>query len=602
MVQVKLISAIIPNLNLNITSNNDSINVLHWQCEANICLKNDKLVIDNTNFENQTLKFVELAKEHNVSIALTPEYAFSWEMINNIIVDSSLKPSHGKLWCFGMKYISLNDFDLWCKGHNVVNSDNVSTHLSDNEHSYVVIFDGLREEKTFVNLLAYLFVTDNNKLIVILQSKLEHMRDSLYDFEANGLSLGDKIFLFDGNGSSGRVFCSLICADALEKTYYDEITKYSSEKYVFLFNPQCNEKPYHETLLLRMDDNLDSNWRFLRLNWSHDSIIGSKTLDLGTEYIYKENDNIKDCWQKESFKECYVKNRSKGLNLLMNDSRRCQWTFDGQEHVALYNIKMPVFSSKISTVNHEFIANKIYIYEENSWIIRDLCPIKQFQEVLADCNLDYTFDLIDKLKCDNCKSPDKCSLILWDRFVSLCRGKAEHKVFLKNTNADENGNNLMINDSLTNFSNKMIKKLIKKEFDNINKIANYLENFTENSEKSDDDIKILNHIISGGICFDIDKNFPQNKSTMFNINHNIHRGLAIYTKDTIKADLTTQFENYSKNTDAEPLGVMLFYPDGDDAVQLFPNPKWKNYTETGLKGMRPPSFSNIGIGGEMNDA
>jgi|GEM_PF-3523162 len=604
MVQPILLSQKIPNLHLDITSSHsDSFSVIHWQCEADLRIEDRTLVVDDKQFDNKALNFVVLAKKQNTSLALTPEYSFSWKLLDKIIADPNLQPTASKLWCFGMQYIQLSDFDQWCCKHASISIEDFAIHASDGSQPYVVIFDGFRERKKFVNVLVYLFVTEDHRLIVLMQSKLEHMRDPLYDFEASDLSLGNRIFLFNEDNSGMTLFCSLICADAFQKEYYDKISACTPNKPILLFHPQCNTKPYHDTLMMRVNYNLDSNWSFLRLNWSQNSSLCSQALNtLGTDYIYKERDNIKDTWGKGSFRECYVKNRSKGLNLLMDNSWKCQWTFPWQEHVAQYSIKKTFSSSTVIHTSNQFVANEIYIYQ-NDWDSCQLCPLKIFEDLTSkDCS-DFIADLKVELACSNCVPGDRCSLLLWDRFVSLCRGNADHEIFFKSPKEDE-----LINYSITNLSKEHMHRLVKLEFDGINKMGNYLKNIVKHSQDSENvNIKTLQYLVPDGVHLCVDKNFPQNKRTMFNLKGNppsnygaMQEGHIIYTKDTLTEDLNLQLANYSKKTEAKELGVLLFYPDGDNAVQLFPNPQWKHSTDIGPHGARHTNPSDTGIGGSTN--
>lgn len=608
MVQVIPLSKIMPNLILDITSsnsNNDSISVIHWQCEANIKIENYELILENAEFENKARGFIKLAKEYNSSIALTPEYSFSWTLLDDIITDSSLRPQEAKLWCLGMQYISLNNFKKWCCKHNsIMTTDQFQKNAFVDDSPYTIIFDGFQKHNQFVNILAYLFVAAKGKLMILLQSKLAHMGDSLHKFESGRLSLGKNIFLFEGNNSSAIKFCSLICADGFQKEYYDEIEKCRGNNCILLFHPQLNTQPYHDGLITQIDSNLNSNWQFLRLNWSQFSTIDSKSLDtLGTDYIYKEKDNIQDCWQKKAFRECYMINRSNGLNLLMTDNRKCQWTFPSQEHIAVYFIKKPISYFSPSTVTHDrhqFIAEKTYRYERN-WDIFKSCPLKLFENLLANFRSNLIKKLRVELNCANCGTSDMCPLILWDRFISLCRGNTEHKTFFKDPHETDH-----INCSLTNLSNIKIQRNIEAEFTGINKMAKYLENIVSHSQNSKDkNIKTLQYIVPNGVCFYIDKNFPQNPKSMINIKGNppcgsLYEGLAVYTKDTLTPDLEYKLTHYKKETEAN-LGVLLFYPHGDNKVKLFPDPQWAYSSEIGPKRINSTNFSEIGIGGGSYD-
>jgi hypothetical protein len=147
-------------------------------------------------------------------LALAPEYSFPWEVLNQIIENASLQPAKGKLWCFGMQYKSLEEFECWCTEHNTQTLQEFADTDQKNR-SIAVIFDGLRVKKTFVDALAYIFLNSHNNITIMLQSKLAHMKDPLYEFEASDLSLGNHVYLFDYGNFNTKIFCSLICADVM---------------------------------------------------------------------------------------------------------------------------------------------------------------------------------------------------------------------------------------------------------------------------------------------------------------------------------------------------------------------------------------------------
>ena len=604
MVKTILISKMMPDLSLDITSSHsDSFMVMHWQCEGNLKIEDHMLLIEDNQLENKALEFVKLAKDKNASLVLTPEYCFPWKLLDEVIENPNMQPTTGKLWCFGMQYISLYEFKKWCLTNQSLTTDRFTAEDCEKNQSSTVIFDGFRDEKLFANVLAYIFINTDNHLTIILQSKLDHMREPLYSFEASGLSLGKSIYLFDCGNIRSNVFCSLICADALQKQYYDIITACISNRPIQLFQPQCNPKPYHETLMLRFNDHLDSNWSFLRLNWAYNSKLSTELLQTsGTDYIHKGNDNAKDFLGKDSLRACYIKNRSKGLNLLIDDNWKYQWTFPKEEHVAEYYIEKPLFIRTVTSASNQFVVDEIYIYQ-SMWVSSELCPLENFNNLIS---IPASSELIMKLKndvvCARCTtSITTCPLIFWDRFIALTRGKSDYEMLFKREQEED-----LINSCVTNLYKPQISSLVVTEFQNINKMADYLKEIIWHSEQATEiNLKSLRYRIPDGVHLDVNREFPLIKSTMYNVIGNppsgsLQKGLAIYTKETTIAELNQQLNEYSKKTKAEELGVLLFYPDGDTAVRLFPNEQWRHSTDTGVNGANPKSSSDIGIGGGVD--
>lgn len=600
-----LLSEKMPNLHLDITSSHsNSFGVMHWQCEGNLKIENNKLIIDDSEFNSKALQFIKLAKTQNAALALTPEYSFPWELIDTIINDSALQPAEGKLWCFGMQYKLLSDYEQWCLNHQSLTTEEFAAGVRPKDRSTVIIFDGFLEKKVFANVLAYVFLNADKHLTILLQSKLAHMNDQLYEFEASDLSLGKYIYLFDYGDFQTKAFCTLICADAMEHIYYHEIESKLPGRQVLMFHPQLNRNPFHPDILKHVNVYVDSKWSFLRLNWSFDTkLLGDSLKTLGTGYIYKSDGNVKKYWQDDSQRKNYVMNRSKRLNLLMNQSLRCQWIFPRNELIAYYFLKHPKAQATASSAAYELGIKEIYIYR-NDWIAESICPLSEFRQLISQPST-LLDSFIKALDCEVCNDQARkvCALLFYDRFASLFQGKEDYEVILE---INANG---FINGCITSIMTPDLKRNVIAEFDKINKIAIYLEDIISHSQNSaDNNIKELKNLVPDGVHLDIAKVFPQNSVSMYNAVGNplsrhgsLQKGLVVYTKDTTTPELKFQLTQCKAKTEVQQLGVMLFYPNGDDAVKLYPNPDWSYSADAGMHGASSKSMSDIGIGGGADD-
>jgi hypothetical protein len=195
-----------------------------------------------------------------------------------------------------------------------------------------------------------------------------------------------------------------------------------------------------------------------------------------------------------------------------------------------------------------------------------------------------------------------CALLFYDRFVSLIQGEEDHEVIL------ELDPNSFMNGCITNITTPDLKEKVTNEFNKISKISDFLDNIVCHSQRSsDNNIKELENIVPDGVHLEIVKVFPQNTLTMYNVVGNppsrhgsFQKGLVVYSKETTTPELNLKLTQCKDKTDVKELGVMLFYPDGDDAVKLFPNPDWTHNTDNGVHGSKDMSLSEIGIGGKAN--
>lgn len=267
------VTSLIENVNLNITNASSSaIKVLQWQCEGEIDVSSYSGVqITSDDFLNKALEFLEIVKEKNPDLALTPEYSFPYEGLKRLVMDESLWPKTGSLFCFGTQ------------GENISIFKNYLNEWERHEKINVIwdAVNNLKEEKNFVSPLIYFFIS-NAELYILPQIKTGNMLDKWRDLEASDLSLGNTVFVFDDKNSSNK-FLSIICADVLHIKAEHILENVSGN--ITIFHPQLNENPrnkFFTTFRREILDNTGNTNRIITLNWA------SKTKVKGTQVYFNK--------------------------------------------------------------------------------------------------------------------------------------------------------------------------------------------------------------------------------------------------------------------------------------------------------------------------
>jgi hypothetical protein len=296
MVEIKKVSDIIDDpVKLNVCSgDSNSLKVLYWQAKSELNFGADTGVKASNEqiFHPKARKFIKLAIDKNADLILTPEYSFSYKIINEIINDENLWPKDGALWCLSTEGISEDTFfqelDRW-----------------DSKERIKVYKPELLVSNNFINALIYLF-TYNNKLYIIPQFKMQSMSDPWANFEKSNLSLGKEILIFDLNGDTRdfiNIFLSFICADVL-KINFENISNEFPQNYKLIFNPQLNFSPYHGSFceFRKHIFNHSQNNKIITLNWAQGTKINNNdnVIKNSGSAFYKKNDN--KSWLKEERK------------------------------------------------------------------------------------------------------------------------------------------------------------------------------------------------------------------------------------------------------------------------------------------------------------
>lgn len=406
----------LPNLNI-CNGSNSFFSMLRPQFKESLMY--DNIVgpyIENKKFDTLCLETIITAKKESVDVLLTPEYSFSYDVIEKIITDESgeLKPNIGKLWC------------LCCQGISV---DSFTSKMLQFKNDAIVIENAIKsmDELSFVNALIYIFVDGSGKIILVPQIKTHTMGDAELLCEGKGLSLGNVIYKI-GKGKSNQI-CSIVCADVFQYNRGEiniQDLKRVDESMILL-HPQLNGKPRHETFAAFRRNAYDlehyENLVYITANWAsgtklvnNDPSLGIKDLEIMNPWtsIYMKDKNKH--WL-ETERDRRNHNESKGLGFGYYRSKKVKVWFNYKyELMHLLTIKKPRNEVPVVTVSKiELLVDKCYVRQSTEWCSKDTFPMK-----------DNLCDVININKeNDSYCYPIKASKALRDIFFGLSLGGYE---------------------------------------------------------------------------------------------------------------------------------------------------------------------------------
>lgn len=219
-------------------SESEHFSVLQYKAQG-ILLYSHERGMYSENVEEQKGQveaFLKLARKKGVDLAISPEASVPWEIAEKILEGNLKPPRKGKLWFLGMEGISLDDFeetlDEWKKKDDIVIINSQMGNLS--KH---------------INAAIYFFITEADKLAVIIQAKIGGMKDVSFEHEQNDLSAGSEIFLLDLNGTetAQNVIGGMICADIFHINRTDFCRNFHG-KTPLILHIQMNPKPYYKEM------------------------------------------------------------------------------------------------------------------------------------------------------------------------------------------------------------------------------------------------------------------------------------------------------------------------------------------------------------------
>lgn len=496
MTVYKRVSNIINNsaisLIVNRTSSECLYDILKFQPKGKMSYSSDQGIHCNeAGFVDKVNEFIDMAVSNQPALVVTPEASIPYSVLHNIIDNEKRWPDTGRLWCLCMSGISKIDFIKFKKNLEEISNIKVFIEADINYSEHI-------------NSLFYLFRLDNKQLAIIIQLKNAPMSDREINHEADHLSKGNTVYIFDLNSGepTKNVLLNLICADAIQLSVADLITalKYT---YPLIINPQCNKAPFNfEFVYKRNAISSDSNLpkcRILVANWSKGSKIeGAFTInDSGNAYYnhlsangYKQIKNI--CENKDSFTH-RMKNQIMGATYFANEKLNI-WKFPDEENILSFYIrKEEVFgvNENMSSRFDPVIKGKYeYDFNEKNWKKAGKNCIFRTEKVNNNLYISDNKLLrpINYEKCISDSCQGKCMWLYNDYFLGICFGGS---IKTELTCELEKSNRTLIGLSAEGKRNTSRKREL---FMTLVKIL------------EENEIPIELNIFSNNIRFDIDKN------------------------------------------------------------------------------------------------
>jgi len=223
---------------------------------------------NQTDVTEKFTSFFHSVKENNSNLAITPEYSCPWNAIIHLLDNSDSAPDRGNLWVLG------------CESISVQRIQEIQEQYSGNNNIEIIFNDNIEQGNAGVLLdpCCSIFKADNpdgeEKLIVLVQFKTQHMGVWESDLEQQKLISGENVYILRNNADSINLL-TIICSDALAFNG-NEITNQHPGRWEHLpyivLSLQMNPKPAHQGFRNFRDGILRLiNKDVISLNWSSDS-------------------------------------------------------------------------------------------------------------------------------------------------------------------------------------------------------------------------------------------------------------------------------------------------------------------------------------------
>lgn len=392
--------------------NTDSFKLLRLQCKgALIADAQQGARLEDVKSHNDLCKStLHMAYSNRVDILMTPEYSFPMELVDDILTNPGLKPRPGALWCLACQGVSW-DYFIDCLGKW-------------GDFAYVVQ-PSVANYESFVNVLLYVFQsTQNGKLVIIPQLKIQPMRDINFNHEGSGLTTGDVIYQF-GREQPNQL-CSIICADAYHNGLKGNLNIFNQNHYSenwIILHPQLNPKPRDDSMISFRKELFNATSTrpivYITANWSAGTTIkvrgqGNFSINNPWTCIYSKH---QDKGWLEGLRSIREKNLKKGLGFsYLNIKKTKIWHAVKMEHLQQLDIQKPnPCGHPVANSDAGVGVEKIYIPNANhtDWIE---------EELTFDLNLPN--DLVELLS-NNFAYPLTATVEQRDKFFGLCLGHLE---------------------------------------------------------------------------------------------------------------------------------------------------------------------------------
>lgn len=271
--------------------------------------------------------FLELAKNEQASIAVTPEYSCPWSTVQWVLDNADKRPAESKLWALGCESITPAELREFQQNYQ---NENVLIHFDD-----AALNNGVN---ILLNPLCYIFnarTIDMNspKLILLIQFKTQHMGVWSNDIEQERYIPGNEVYVLRNNPGSIALF-TMICSETdsfqISENFEVELEHRWTANSFIILNIQMNPQPsalffktFRNSVLRYVNKDI------ITLNWSSESskVNGNKLIPYSKSSIAYESHEM-----EYSNEEKFTTNHALGLYYTNKRQNRHMYFLNGAQN------------------------------------------------------------------------------------------------------------------------------------------------------------------------------------------------------------------------------------------------------------------------------
>lgn len=418
------------SLKANRTDVESDYSILQLQCCGNLQYSKEfGIKCIDKEYPKKISNFINLAKNENSALVITPECSIPMDIIIKIINNKDKWPQLGNLWC------------LCAEGCPVVNFQHIIKKLNNKPTVELILNDENITYSNYVNALWYLFVINKDLICVTIQLKQKNMKDTSLLHEGKDLSKGNTTYIFDLNGNqptpTKNILLSLICADALSLSTAQLLSSIPNT-YPLLINPQLNAEPFSSRFVVfrkkYFTESCIDKTRMITANWAINTNIIERSVlkEAGSSYYADIASNGKYhvdliCKDLALFNHRLINHRKGMINFL--EKEYSIWNLGNEEQCISYHImKQEYFGGDRSLdIQYDPHVHDKYLFKNEQWKSQDkpncLCLWgKYFFKKYAEDMDKQQYLPINTNDCINKMCVEKCDWLYNDFLFGVCFG------------------------------------------------------------------------------------------------------------------------------------------------------------------------------------
>lgn len=392
-------------LSLTVLDNNikDCV-IMRAQLEATLSYNAEKgpYVISDKH-DDKCHVLLQLEKQSPSDLVIFPEYCISYNIIDEIVSNSTLHPGPQKLWCLPCQGISLGDFIEKMKQYKALGAI-----IIDDAYTGVGF-----QQKQYINALIYCFISTDmqgvSHITLVPQIKTYPMRDDTYLCEDPYMCCGNTVFIF--GGLTGIGLLSLLCADSLNPLIsWNDIREQA--QHLIVLHPQLNTNPKQEdfSCIRKEIFKLTKSHVYISCNWAKRTNIvdetGALMLQIQDSWscIYYRQDlnyNIEQWHRKNT--EQLKKNAAYLLYAgFIKEKKVSVWYADSCELAHKFILQKPCYDGPAILFSSIYVAMRVgWIWNNTEWVEMPEDLEKSYRQACYEKELDaYHKEIFDIIIAD----------------------------------------------------------------------------------------------------------------------------------------------------------------------------------------------------------